>query len=102
MTTVTRRLLIVLCCAVLAVAVCAGCGKKGRLHPRDATEYGQGELPPDWQNAPPPKRPGADLGIDGLLDAIGAVDQPTPPAATPEPAAENEPAEENDDNQENP
>jgi len=96
-----KKLSFLFLCALLATAVglASGCGRKGKLYPRDKLDYTDEELPPQWHDLPD-QPPAAEIGIDGLLQKSGDPHRlrsrdltPEPPAAPESTPAEPTPAE---------
>ncbi len=84
---------ILLVLLMLAALCSAGCGKKGKLYPRDRLKYNEDELPPEWRATPDANQPEAAIGIDGVIapptDAAGeTTPEPTPPPDQGEDAGE--------------
>lgn len=81
----------IILCLLLAAAIglLPGCGRKGKLYPRDKLDYTDEELPPEWRYLPE-QPPAAEIGIDGLLEKAGDPARLQGRDLTPKPAAESE------------
>jgi hypothetical protein len=80
-----RRGLILLLIAMLALGA-GGCGKKGKLSPRNQLPLAEGDLPPQWRAAPAPAEFGRELGVDGLLEPEGEPERLEEKKLSPTPA----------------
>lgn len=72
---------------VLTLVAAGGCGRRGKLIPRDETRPADEQIPSGWkQNTPEPF--GAELGADGLFEQAGDPARLRARDLTPEPTPE--------------
>lgn len=96
-----KGLIFILLLALVLAGTVIGCGKRGKLIPRDRVEYEDQGMPVELRLYPPRQRPTDALGVDDAFSAMGqqgeiserdlTPPEETPLQASPTPAEEPEP-----------